>query len=388
MDEATHERIRAFVAAVPPGAVATYGDIAELAEVSTPRLVGRVLREDGVDLPWHRILRATGTPAPHLRQQQLELLRAEGVIAVGSSVSLRRYRWNPHLSNTGDMNSAPRTPDTDDLVTTPPCGLLLDVDGPIASPVTRTVAVPSIAEDLAAMANAGIPVIFNTGRSDAFIADQVVPPLRAAGLREGAPVITLSEKGAVWASVSADGLGEVQVDQELKLPDDFRQAIRDLVSETFSELMFFDETKRSMISAEQVIGTDHSSYLAAQKEFDAAAAELISRFELENVRIDPTIISTDIEHERVGKDLGAARALELLADRGITAGSWYTMGDSRTDYAMADWLHERGLEVQHVDVRPADGVPETPYPVLTSLTGAIHDDAGAEFLSVWRAAHL
>lgn len=45
---------------------------------------------------------------------------------------------------------------------TPRLGLLLDVDGPIASPITRTVAIPSIADDLVAIANAGNPVVFNT----------------------------------------------------------------------------------------------------------------------------------------------------------------------------------------------------------------------------------
>ena len=95
VDEAMHERIRAAIAAVPAGSVSTYGDIAELTEASTPRLVGRVLREDGFDLPWQRILRADGTPTPHLRQKQLELLRAEGVLAVGQRVDLKRFRWDP-----------------------------------------------------------------------------------------------------------------------------------------------------------------------------------------------------------------------------------------------------------------------------------------------------
>ena len=44
------------------------------------RLVGRILAEDGHDLPWHRILRADGTCAPHIATEQLARLRAEGVI--------------------------------------------------------------------------------------------------------------------------------------------------------------------------------------------------------------------------------------------------------------------------------------------------------------------
>ncbi|HVW40156.1 MAG TPA: MGMT family protein [Amycolatopsis sp.] len=94
MDEQLHERVREVVAAVPAGKVATYGDIAALAGAPSPRLVGRVLAEDGADLPWHRVLRANGTPAPHLVHRQLELLRAEGVLADGSRINLRTYRWD------------------------------------------------------------------------------------------------------------------------------------------------------------------------------------------------------------------------------------------------------------------------------------------------------
>ncbi|WP_137813168.1 MGMT family protein [Gandjariella thermophila] len=93
MDEATVESVRAVVAAIPAGRVATYGDVAELARAPSPRLVGRVLAEDGHDIPWHRVIRADGTPAPHLAREQLSRLRGEGVPAVDGRVDLRGYRW-------------------------------------------------------------------------------------------------------------------------------------------------------------------------------------------------------------------------------------------------------------------------------------------------------
>ncbi|HWC80412.1 MAG TPA: MGMT family protein [Pseudonocardiaceae bacterium] len=93
MDEQIHELIRETVRSIPAGRVATYGDVAALAKAPSPRLVGRVLSEDGHDLPWHRVLRADGTPAPHLAREQLELLRAEGVLADGEKVNLREMRW-------------------------------------------------------------------------------------------------------------------------------------------------------------------------------------------------------------------------------------------------------------------------------------------------------
>lgn len=93
VDEQIHEHIREVITSIPEGRVATYGDIAELAKAPSPRLVGRVLSEDGHDLPWQRVIRADGTPAPHLAREQLELLRGEGVLADGERVDLKQYRW-------------------------------------------------------------------------------------------------------------------------------------------------------------------------------------------------------------------------------------------------------------------------------------------------------
>ena len=289
----------------------------------------------------------------------------------------------------------------------PALGLLLDVDGPIASPVTRSIAIPAITRDLVALAAAGVPVVFNTGRSDAFMRDEVVGPLIAAGLPAGARVHGVCEKGASWFSIGPEhgpgGMSEVQVDETLAMPADFAAEMEQLVADEWSDLVFFDRTKRAMVSIEQLTTVASAAYLARQRALDEQAMEALVRRglgvrRLDDVRpdaagevqwrVDPTIISTDVESVHLGKDRGAERALELLDADGARPLAWRTVGDSRSDYAMADWLHAQGHEVAHVDVRPADGVPSTPYPVLTSATGAIHDEAGAEFLAGWAAQLL
>jgi len=291
------------------------------------------------------------------------------------------------------------------LPSAPPLALLLDVDGPVASPVSRDVK-PDIILDLVALAAAGVPVIFNTGRSDAFIREQVMEPMIAAGIPAGTVIHAVCEKGAVWFSYTSAGPGPIHVDRELAVPAAYGDDIRRLVAEDYAAHMFFDETKRAMVSVEQHIDVPSADYLAEQKLFDADAMELMGRHGLGVVRldhhapnsddevdyrVDPTIISTDIESVRLGKDLGASRAVELLAAEGITPQAWRTVGDSRTDYAMADWLHHNDHPVKHVDVRPADGVPSKPYPVLTAAdlgldSTVIHDDAGGAFLRAWREA--
>jgi alkylated DNA nucleotide flippase Atl1 len=87
------ERVRKLVAAIPAGRVATYGDIASAAELSSPRIVGWIMRTDSSDLPWHRVITASGRPARHLTTRQLELLRAEGVLAVDGRIALNEVRY-------------------------------------------------------------------------------------------------------------------------------------------------------------------------------------------------------------------------------------------------------------------------------------------------------
>ncbi|GAA1868007.1 MGMT family protein [Pseudonocardia alni subsp. carboxydivorans] len=82
MDSETLERVREVVRSIPPGQTLSYGEVAELAGIRSARLVGRILAEDGHDLPWHRVLRADGRSAPHIAAEQAARLRAEGILMV------------------------------------------------------------------------------------------------------------------------------------------------------------------------------------------------------------------------------------------------------------------------------------------------------------------
>lgn len=86
------ELVRSLVASIPSGRVATYGDIADAAGLSSARIVGWIMRTDSADLPWHRVIGSTGRPSPHLRTRQLEQLRAEGVFADDGRIALRDVR--------------------------------------------------------------------------------------------------------------------------------------------------------------------------------------------------------------------------------------------------------------------------------------------------------
>jgi len=282
-------------------------------------------------------------------------------------------------------------------------GLLFDVDGPIASPITRTINIRSIVTDLVAMTAAGVPIAFITGRSGDFIRNQVVAPLCDAGLGEalseqGSRMFGVFEKGGAWAPITGDGMGEVTVDDSVAFQPDAVDRIRRLVRDRFADTIFFDETKRAMISVEQRTDIDAVTFAEVQHRFQDEAFELLTEMGIGlrygdraiadasgdvPFRIDPTIISTDIESVLLDKDRGARRAFDYFAERGPLPRRWRSVGDSRSDYKMADFVHSAGYDVAHVDVRPADGVLDRPYEVIT-IGDSIHDTAGAEFLAHWR----
>jgi methylated-DNA-protein-cysteine methyltransferase related protein len=82
--EAVLRRVRA----IPPGFVASYGDVSP----GAPRFAGAVLHGcDDPDLPWHRVVRADGSLAKGARQRAR--LDAEAVPFRGDRVDMRVARW-------------------------------------------------------------------------------------------------------------------------------------------------------------------------------------------------------------------------------------------------------------------------------------------------------
>ena len=97
-------RIIATIRDIPPGQVASYGQVAEIAGIPRgARQVGRVLRElpDDHDVPWYRVVQAAGTIAfdegSRPFREQKKRLAGEGVRVVRGRIDMRRYRWQPDL---------------------------------------------------------------------------------------------------------------------------------------------------------------------------------------------------------------------------------------------------------------------------------------------------
>lgn len=100
----TYEAIYAVVRQIPEGKVATYGQVAELANLPRQaRLVGYALfRVDAAsDVPWHRVINAKGEISESPFRQggdylQRSRLEQEGIeFNQEGKINLREYRWQP-----------------------------------------------------------------------------------------------------------------------------------------------------------------------------------------------------------------------------------------------------------------------------------------------------
>ncbi len=104
--QAYYRQVWDLVRQIPPGRVATYGQIAlllpppagvdfETYRVHAPRWVGAAMAACPEDVPWQRVINAQGkiSPRPGAEQQRL-MLEAEGIEFVKDKIDLRRYGWS------------------------------------------------------------------------------------------------------------------------------------------------------------------------------------------------------------------------------------------------------------------------------------------------------
>jgi methylated-DNA-protein-cysteine methyltransferase-like protein len=99
---AVFARVHAWVAKIPRGRVATYGQISELVDGRlTPVGVGWALRAGGPKLPWHRVVNSQGRLSTEREApgRQRALLVAEGVrFLPDGCIDMARHQWKPRVA--------------------------------------------------------------------------------------------------------------------------------------------------------------------------------------------------------------------------------------------------------------------------------------------------
>lgn len=110
---AFRDSVLEWVARIPPGHLASYGQIALMAGFPRrARQVGMVLKglPEGTELPWHRVVNARGYVPSRGRwwgaRIQIERLRGEGIqVDELGNLDLERHRWDGSPLTGGDAQA-------------------------------------------------------------------------------------------------------------------------------------------------------------------------------------------------------------------------------------------------------------------------------------------
>jgi alkylated DNA nucleotide flippase Atl1 len=94
MNEEYVELVLSAVELVPPGRVASYGDIAEFVGRGGARQVGQVMSRHGAAVPWWRVVRSDGQLARGHEQEALAKLEAEAAPTRAGRVDMDRGRFH------------------------------------------------------------------------------------------------------------------------------------------------------------------------------------------------------------------------------------------------------------------------------------------------------
>jgi hydroxymethylpyrimidine pyrophosphatase-like HAD family hydrolase len=242
--------------------------------------------------------------------------------------------------------------------TTPPTAWLFDVDGVLTEPEHKTVREPALFDELIRRLARGEPVGTNTGRSLTFLSAGLLDPLeaRVADRHLLRGLIAIGERGSAWVTHAEDGTRTEHLDTATPFAPALHAEVRTLLQRPeFAAVMFFDETKRTMISTELRPGKTIAEYAGPQRALVAELHAMLARHALAGeYRVDPTGIATDIEYRGVGKAYGAAKFAALLEERGIYPQRYVCFGDSLSDYDMLAALTTRGDRAELVFVGEPD----------------------------------
>lgn len=115
-DLSKSERIWQVVSQIPRGKVASYGQVAKLAQLpGYARYVGYVMKHlpEDTRLPWYRVVNAQGKLSfprdSNHYQRQKSKLENEGIVFINGRFSLRKYGWNQDSGAEEITNSRAKT---------------------------------------------------------------------------------------------------------------------------------------------------------------------------------------------------------------------------------------------------------------------------------------
>jgi HAD superfamily hydrolase (TIGR01484 family) len=228
---------------------------------------------------------------------------------------------------------------------------LFDVDGVLTD---KRKVNPEVLTEIARLLEYN-PTVLITGRSVAWLSERVLPKLenQVSVPNVLSNLLVLAEIGSVLIEYR-NAKRKITMDRRVKIPKVLIQKTKELAhKEEFSEYLFFDNTKKTMISVEMQEEGEFEDQKRVLARMTSLLKKIIIEQKLENrFEIIETAIATNIQSKTVCKGSAARRAWELLRRRDISCSNIFIFGDSREDLRMGEELKRIGAPFSFVYVGP------------------------------------
>lgn len=259
---------------------------------------------------------------------------------------------------------------------------IFDVDGVITHLTEKKIIYPEILHTFGKILQMHDPLTLNTGRSLDFIRQEIFNPLLVS-LKEQHfsenllnNFFAVGEKGNAWIADEKDCF-----DTHIHLPTILINKVEQLIEEEFSDSMFFDTSKHTMISLEIKTKLPLHLYHQEQKKLLPLLHNLLDETNLSTVfHIDPSVSAVDIQPQNAGKGKGIQRIITWFTKNSIDPERYIAIGDSVADLEMGKTLQVLRKNFTFVFVGEKDLLKNQQITFPVTYTQKHFDEGTVEFL--------
>lgn len=227
---------------------------------------------------------------------------------------------------------------------------LLDVDSTITDPSLKKVP-HQMFEKLEAILLNQEPLALISGRSISWLEERVTGPfekfVKDPQILEN--FFVSSEFGAM-SKYYKNGESYISNNLPNVLPSQLIKEAKNITRQ-YKKTMFFDTSKKTMISVEMNDNLPLSQFQKPQKLLHADLEVLIKKFKLQDqFEVQSDTIATNIKHKNANKGRAAQEVLQWLGIQNLKPQKFTVIGDSLGDSQIAAALSGRNLSVEFIFV--------------------------------------
>lgn len=262
---------------------------------------------------------------------------------------------------------------------------IFDVDGVLTN-LSRNQADEKLIILLMNLLDNNVIVVLNTGRSLQWLEEVILKKLLANSINQlinFKNFFILAEKGGIWVDFTNNNLTKINpiIDQSISVPKKLIDSIKYLVASKYHQKMFFDSTKKTMVTIEKNKETTLEEFQLSQLKLIEEIKEIVTSFKFnKQIEIDLTTIATDVQHVIAGKDYGVEKILSWLQKHDYKVNKFFTFGDSSSDFAMAQSIFTHNKPVMHIHVGESKSPIANNFPII--ITNKKYAQGTKEFFNI------